>query len=156
MHCGQCEELMSDYVEGALLADEQHAFSQHLASCAMCTDLLAGMREVVAWGKNFPAYDAPAWLPRRIVANTPAIARESWLDTLALIGRWIIEPRTALAIFTSVLVFGWLGNITGISPDWATVIRDPGAIYYQAVRAAYRSPLVTEIQSRIEQLMEIS
>jgi hypothetical protein len=92
----------------------------------------------------------------RIVANTPVITRESWLDTLASIGRWIIEPRIALAIFTSVVVFGWLGNITGISPDWSTVIRDPGAIYYQAVRAAYRSPLVTEIQSRIEQFMEIS
>ena len=152
----ECEALMSDYIEGALLPAVQQAFSQHLASCAICTDVLAGMREVVAWGKNFPAYDAPTWLPGRIVANTPAIAREGWLDTLALIGRWIIEPRTALAILTSVLVLGWLGTVTGISPDWATVIRDPGAIYYQAVRAAYRSPLVTEIQSRIEQFMEIS
>jgi hypothetical protein len=114
------------------------------------------MREVIAWGKTFPAYDAPAWLPARIVANTPVVARESWLDTLRAIGRWFIEPRTALAIFTTVLVLGWLGNVTGISPDWGTVVRDPGAIYYQAVRAAYRSPLVTEIQSQIEQLLEIS
>ncbi len=156
MKCDECEALMSDYIEGALLPAEQQAFSQHLVSCAVCTDLVAGMREVVAWGKNFPAYDAPAWLPARIVANTPVITRESWLDTLAVIGRWFIEPRTALAIFTSALVLGWLGNVTGISPDWATVVRDPGAIYYQAVRAAYRSPLVTEIQSQIEQFLEIS
>jgi hypothetical protein len=147
---------MSDYIEGALLPAEQQAIGQHMSSCAVCTDLVASMREVLAWGKTFPAYDAPAWLPVRIVADTPVITRESWLDTLASIGRWIIEPRIALAIFTSVVVFGWLGNITGISPDWSTVIRDPGAIYYQAVRAAYRSPLVTEIQSRIEQFMEIS
>jgi Putative zinc-finger len=156
MKCGECEALMSDDLEDALSASERDEFTLHLRSCRACTDLLAGMREVVAWGNSFSAYDAPAWLPGRIVANTPTIARENWVDTLASIGRWIIEPRTALAIFTSVLVFGWLGNITGISPDWATVVRDPGAIYYQAVRAAYRSPLVTEIQSRIEQLMEIS
>jgi len=156
MKCDECEALMSDYIEGALLPAEQQAFCQHLASCAVCTDVIVAMREVVAWGKTFPAYDAPAWLPARIVANTPVIARESWLDTLTAIGRWLIEPRTALAIFTSVLVLGWLGNISGISPDWATVVNDPGAIYYQAVRAAYRSPLVTEIQAQIEQLMEIS
>jgi hypothetical protein len=118
--------------------------------------LFAGMKEVVEWGKGFPVYEAPAWLPSRILANTPVRARESWFDTLASIGRWIIEPRTAMAIFTATLVFGWLGSIAGISPDWATVVRDPGAIYYQAVRAAYRSPLVTQIQSQIEQLMEIS
>ena len=156
MKCDDCEALMSDYIEGALLPADRQSLTQHLASCTVCTDLLAGMQEVISWGKSFPAYDAPPWMPGRIVANTPAITRESWLDTLGSIGRWIIEPRTALAIFTSVLVLGWLGNISGISPDWATVIRDPEAIYYQAVRAAYRSPIVTEIQSQIEQLMEIS
>jgi len=156
VNCSQCEERICDYIEGALLPAEQQAIGQHLSACGACTDLVASTREVLAWGKSFPAYDAPTWLPARIVANTPVITRESWLDTLASIGGWIIEPRIALAIFTSVVVFGWLGNITGISPDWSTVIRDPGAIYYQAVRAAYRSPLVTEIQSRIEQLMEIS
>jgi anti-sigma factor RsiW len=156
MNCAQCEERMSDYIENALVPGDRQLLTQHLASCAACTDLLTGMREVVAWGRNFPAYEAPGWLPARIVANTPVIARESWLDTLASIGRWIIEPRTALAIFTSVLVLGWIGGAAGISPDWGTVVRDPRTAYYQVVRAAYRSPLVTEIQSQIEQLMEIS
>ena len=114
------------------------------------------MKEVVAWGKTFPSYEAPSWLPARIVANTPVVTRERWIDTLVSIGRWIIEPRTALAIFTSALVLGWLGGTAGISPDWREVVRDPRVVYYEVVRAAYRSPLVTEIESRIEQLMEIS
>ena len=156
MKCDECEKLMSDYIENALLPSERQSVNQHLASCAACTDLLAGMTEVVAWGKRFPAFEAPAWLPARIVANTPVIAKERWIDTLVSTGRWIIEPRTALAIFTSALVIAWLGSAAGISPDWETVVRDPGAIYYQAMRAAYRSPLVREIESRIEQLMEIS
>jgi hypothetical protein len=156
MKCSECEELMSDYLENTLDASQRDVFTLHLHSCRACADLLAGMREVIAWGKSFPTYEAPAWLPTRILANTPVIARESWVDTLGSIGRWFIEPRTALAIFTSVLVLGWLGSDVGISPDWATVVRDPGSIYYHAMRAAYRSPLVTEIQSQIEQLMEIS
>ena len=156
MTCGQCEERMSDYMDSAVSVAEGESIILHLQSCRACTELLGGMKEVSAWGKSFPVYAAPAWLPGRILANTPVLARESWFDTLASIGRWIIEPRTAMAIFTATLVFGWLGSIAGISPDWATVVRDPGAIYYQAVRAAYRSGLVTQIQSQIEQFMEIS
>jgi anti-sigma factor RsiW len=168
MICTHCEERMSDYLENALSAAERHSMELHLQSCSACSELLAGIAEVVAWGKTFPVYEAPLWLAPRIIANTPYMARETWLDTLASIGRWIIEPRTAMAIFTSMLVLGWLGSLTGISTSsWANVVRNPSAIYYgaeglmnraydEAVRAYYRSPLVTEIQSRIERFREIS
>jgi anti-sigma factor RsiW len=168
MNCAQCEEQISDLLENALNATQRSAVELHLQSCHACTELLAGMTEVLAWGKSFPVYEAPAWLPTRIIANTPRIARESWLDTLTSVGRWIIEPRTAMALFTATLVLSWLGSLAGISPgNWTTVVRDPAAIYYgaqglvnraydEAVRSYYRSPLVTQIQSRIEQLREIS
>jgi hypothetical protein len=72
-----------------------------------------------------------------------------------------------MAVFTATLVLGWMGSIAGISPDWVRTVRTPGAIYYgahgalnraydEAVRKYYRSPLVTEIETRIEQLREIS
>ena len=168
MNCNHCEERMSDYLENALSAAERHSMELHLQSCPACSELLAGMAEVLAWGKTFPIYEPPAWLAQRIIANTPHVERETWLDTLASIGRWLIEPRTAMAIFTSMLVLGWLGGLAGISANsWVTVVRNPAAIYYgaeglmnraydEAVRAYYRSPLVTEIQSRIERLREIS
>ena len=94
-------------------------------------------------------------------------SRESWPDTIAFMWKWIIEPRTAIAVFTATLVLGWLGNLAGISPDWSAVVRDPASLYYgtrgvmnraydEAIRSYYRSALVTQIQSRIEQLREIS
>jgi len=170
MDCTHCEERLSDYLENALSAAERGAMELHLQSCHPCTGLLSGMTEVLAWGRTFPVYEAPAWLPTRIIANTPRLARESWLDTIVAIGRWIIEPRTAMAVFTAALVLSWLGSLAGISPtraNLANVVRDPAAIYYgaqglmnraygEAVRTYYRSPLVTQIQSRIEQLREIS
>ena len=72
-----------------------------------------------------------------------------------------------MSFFTAALVLSWMGSLAGISPDWATVVRNPAAIYYgaqgaanraydEAVRKVYRSPLVSEIQTRIEQLREIS
>ena len=153
MTCADCEERLSQYLEDTLRGVERSALEVHLQSCAACSALVAEMKEVIAWGKTFPAYEPPVWLPHRILANTPVIARESWLDTLSSIGRWIIAPRIAMAIFTAVLVFGWLGNIAGISPDWSAILQDP---VEAAIRAYYRSPLVSQIQSRIEQFMEIS
>ena len=167
MDCLQCEERMSDYLENALGVAERGSVELHLGSCNACSELLAGMTEVLVWGKTYPIYETPSWLTTRILAQTPRVTRETWVDTLVAVGRWIIEPRTAMAVFTATLVLGWLGNIAGISPNWAEVVRDPAGIYYgaetlvnrtyaQAVRTYYRSPLVTQIQSRIEQLREIS
>lgn len=168
MNCVHCEEKMSDFLENALTDSERAAVELHTQSCLACAELLAGMREVLVWGKTFPIYEAPPWLPARIVANTPRVARESWFDTIASLGKWIIEPRTAMALFTAALVLSWLGSLAGISPaTWTTVVRDPAAIYHGAqglmnraydgaVRSYYRSPFVTQIQSRIEQLREIS
>ena len=167
MTCPHCEEQMSDYLENTLSAAERSAVDLHFQSCTACSELLAGMTEVLAWGKTFPVHEAPAWLAMRIIANTPRVARESWLDTVASVWKWIVEPRTAMAFFTATLVLGWMGSLAGISPNWAAVVRDPAAIYYgaqgavnraydEAIRRYYRSPLVSEIQTRIEQLREIS
>ena len=167
MNCAHCEQRMSDYLENALSAADRGGMELHLHSCAPCNGLLAGMKEVLVWGKNFPVYEAPAWLSTRILANTPRVARENWFDTVASVWKWVIEPRTAMTVFTATLVLGWLGSLAGISPDWTTVVRDPAAVYYgaqevvnhaydEAIRTYYRSPLVTQIQARIEQLREIS
>ena len=167
MNCAQCEERMSDYLENAIGADDRAQIESHLQSCAACSELMSGMKDIVTWAQTFPVYEAPQWLPSRIVANTPRIAREGWLETLRLGWRWVIEPRTAMAVFTATLVLGWLGSLAGISPDWAAIVRNPTAIYYQgqaavncayngAVRAYYQSPLAAEIEAQIEQLREIS
>ena len=167
MNCIKVEELLSDYLENTLSLDNRGLVDTHLPSCPACSDLLADMSEIVAWGKSFPVYEAPSWLAARIVANTPRVSRESWLDTLTAVGKWLVEPRTAMAVFTATLVLGWMGSIAGISPDMVRNVRRPSAIYYgaysalnraydEAVRSYYRSPLVSEIRTRIEQLREIS
>ena len=77
MNCVHCEERISDYLEGALSQAERDAVDLHLRSCSACSELLAGMAKVLAWGKAFPVYEVPAWLPTRIIANTPRIARDN-------------------------------------------------------------------------------
>jgi hypothetical protein len=158
---------MSNYLEGALGQSERDAVDVHLQSCTACSELLAAIPDVLAWGKIFPVHPAPDWLPARIIANTPHIERERWIDTIAGALRWVVEPRIAMGVFTATLVLSWLGTLAGISPNWSAVIRNPSAVYYdaqgavnraygEAVRRYYRSELVTRIEARIEQLREIS
>jgi len=162
MNCSQCEARMSDYLENALSANERSTMDLHMSSCRCCSELLDGMRDVMLWAKDFPVYDVPAWLPSKILANTPRVARETWLDTLAAAARWFMEPRTAMGLLTAVLMFGWLGSAAGISSvsDVVSIAENPAAAYYSAydaaVRGFFRAPLVTEIRSQIERFREIS
>ena len=167
MNCTHCEERLSDYLERTLTADDREAVDSHLRSCAACSELLSGMETILAWGRGFPKYEAPPWLADRIIANTPSVARERWTDSIVAAWKWIAEPRIAMGIFTATLVLGWLGSLAGVSLNWNTVVRNPAAIYYEAegamnraygeaIRRYYRSPIVNEIKTRIEQLREIS
>src|SRR5262245_4843492 len=168
MNCSLCQDRMSDYLEGTLSQSERHMVDLHLQACPACQELLADMSEVVAWGKTFPVYEAPPWLPSRIIANTPRVERERWTDTIAAALKWVVDPRIAMGVFTAAVMLGWLGGLAGISPSMAaSVVRNPSSIYYdaqsavnraydEAIRRYYRSPLLSEIRIRIEQLREIS
>jgi len=171
MNCIHCEDQLSAYLEDALTGSERAAVETHLHSCEACTGLLEGVRQVMQWGREYIAPLPPSWLPTRIVANTPQVVRITWRDWFAGAWKSISEPRFALALLTSTIVLGWMGNLAGISaPDVAT-LRHPSAVYYRiggwanriygdAVRGYYNSPIVNsiqcQIQSRIEQFRENS
>jgi hypothetical protein len=171
MNCNYFEDRLSDYLENTLDAAERPAVELHFQSCASCGPLLAGVREVMQWGKEFPVEPAPAWLSTRIVANTPIVVRVTWRDWVATVWRNVSEPRFAMSLLTSMLMIGWIGSMAGITPSDLSVVRHPSEIYYgvegwasrvygDAVRNYYSSPLVNSIQchihTRIEQFRENS
>ena len=45
--CQQVVELVTDYLEDALSADDRRRFERHLAGCPHCTEYLAQMRETI-------------------------------------------------------------------------------------------------------------
>jgi hypothetical protein len=88
------------------------------------------------------------------------------MDTLGLVARWLMEPRTAMMALTSVLVMGWIFSVAGVRPDVRS-LSNPAAIfdsvhsiadevYDEGLRLYYSVPhrVVGEVQARIEQLRE--
>ena len=45
--CQQVVELVTDYLEDALSAEDRRRFERHLAGCPHCTEYLAQMRETI-------------------------------------------------------------------------------------------------------------
>lgn len=59
--CRQAVELVTDYLEGALTADERARFEAHLAGCPHCTEYLREMRmTIAAVGRIAPESLSPA------------------------------------------------------------------------------------------------
>jgi anti-sigma factor RsiW len=155
LHCADCEEKLSDYIEQSLDDAERRAVELHLHSCRSCGELVSGMMHVIAAGRDFPVYSPPAWLASRIVASTPA-AVPSLRSRLAAFWQSLGEPRTALAIFTAAIVMGWIGGGTVREAVFNRAESAVSCAYDHAIRSYYRSPVVIELHARIDELMENS
>ncbi len=166
MNCTNAESQMSEYLDDALSRPEIAILEIHMSSCDGCRALRESMEAVLEWGRQFPEFVPPEWLLTRILANTPRTQRETCWNTVAGIGRWVLDTRTAMAVFTASVMLGWMTNVMGVSLDPAQ-LRNPQAIYYtvddlvgeaydRVVRLYYQAPLLGEIQSRIEQLRDSS
>ena len=55
--CQQVVELVTDYLEGALSAEDRRRFDRHLAGCPHCTEYLAQMRETIRLAGRVAAED---------------------------------------------------------------------------------------------------
>jgi hypothetical protein len=147
---------MSGYLEQTLEDNLRLAVEAHLHSCAECREVFAAVASLVETGKSFPILEAPVWMASRIVANTPVDERKSLRAAIGDIWRTLGEPRTALGIFTAAVVIGWFSGV----PVRETILNKAESVlsctYDRAIRSYYRSPVIIEIHSRFDQLMENS
>lgn len=59
LSCKQITDLVTEYVDGALPADERLAFEQHVAICPPCRAYFAQMRKVVRVAGSLQEDDLP-------------------------------------------------------------------------------------------------
>jgi len=156
MKCTDCEEKLSDYIEHALGSADQTLVERHLNSCRSCSELIAGMSDVMEASSHFAVHTPPPWLATRIVANTPRVRRKSLRSLLSASWQSLGDSRTALAIFTAAVVMGWIGGAPVRETIYDRAESVMSCAYDRAVRSYYRSPVVIEIHSRLGQLMENS
>jgi len=117
MNCEQCQELISDLLDGGLSHNETSLLDSHLEECLECTDVRADLESVLSFCRaNRGVYDAPPneralWLRVRNSieategrkSETVNQRKNSWRDFLTR--SWQLSfPQLAASVAALVLI----------------------------------------------------
>jgi Putative zinc-finger len=131
MNCEKCNELLSDYLDGALGRDDDAAFGTHLEECFPCFNAHAELNSIVSYCRDHrgeydiaPPNERALWLRIRntveaeteaaaAAAARPAARREGWWTRM--MGRsWELSlPQVAMAV-VAIIVVASLATVFGL------------------------------------------
>ena len=90
MVCSQCQELLSDYIDGALELGEQVNIERHLSDCEPCRAVRDDLLQIVHFSHQLPVQSPSTSLWPRINAGLAEVQPSPWNRSL----RWLNNFRT--------------------------------------------------------------
>ncbi|HWP42610.1 MAG TPA: anti-sigma factor [Blastocatellia bacterium] len=162
MVCNQCQELISEYIDGTLELGEQTKVENHLADCEPCRAVRDDLLQLVHFSRQLPLHTPSSAVWTRIRAQIemerPATAwarARSWLDRLR--DRHFdlsLQQLAASAAVLVLIVFASALMLRNGSSDTA----DLGSSQQSASGTLKKTPLsnaeIQQIEQRIDQLKE--
>jgi len=106
-HCGQCEAMLADAIDGTLTPAGQTLFDAHIAACAPCAQLLADARRGAAFLDILrdPAPEPPPALLERILSLTSDPLTGAHHPTLAHLPAAAFAGAAAPIAYPNILPF---------------------------------------------------
>jgi anti-sigma-K factor RskA len=89
MICTQCQELLSDYIDGALELGEQVSIERHLADCEPCRAMRDDLLQIVHFSHQLPLQAPASSLWPRIQSDLADVQPRFWARPL----RWWARIR---------------------------------------------------------------
>lgn len=144
LSCSVFDDLISDYFDGFLTAEDFHVFEAHFESCQQCNRLLEGVQAVRELCKQVEPVEVPEGLCERILQATVLAVKpkaqgrwaqfDQWLARLKAAVRDLTRPLPAAELVTaSIICLATLGFLLVDFSDDRTL----AGIYRQAsVRTA--------------------
>ena len=90
MVCSQCQELLSEYIDGALELGEQVNIERHLSDCEPCRAVRDDLLQIVHFSQQLPVQAPATSLWPRINAGLAELQPSFWNRSL----RWLYNVRT--------------------------------------------------------------
>ena len=131
MNCEKCQELLSDFLDGAMTGDDQATFNSHLEECFPCFNVHAEMNSILSFCREqrgeyvAPPNERAMWVRIRntvemeanaaaATQNPPVRApRESWWSRT--MGRsWELSLPQVAAAVVAIIVIASLATIFGL------------------------------------------
>jgi hypothetical protein len=142
MNCHDARELITEYLDGELSADETLHLKEHLASCDACDRELSEQRQLIERVKALPRVPAPHGLEGAI---RDAIARETADQTGR--GPWIRRYGAMAASIVIVICAGiiWMKSRSGSEERRRPAREEYGAEAVDTRRAKTSAKAETEV-----------
>jgi anti-sigma factor RsiW len=101
MNCERCEQLVDDYVDGTLAADERAAVDTHLAGCPACRAMATDFRAIRSAAGSLERHAPPAQAWAKVAAAVEGERRHSYAGRM-----WSAGPifRSGLAVAATLLL----------------------------------------------------
>ncbi len=114
MDCSQIEQLLSEYLESSLPAEENEHISRHLETCTSCSALLAEMRSAFTLCQSYPVLDMDPDFVEKILLRTSGRPRTRSLRERfnQYFLRPLLTPRFAVGASLATLFLALMANLT--------------------------------------------
>jgi anti-sigma factor RsiW len=132
--CKRAENLLCDYADGALAANDSAILAAHLGHCAQCGALVGSLREMNGVLAGLAELDpGPAFVPRVLAATSWRQPAPSWLP--GRLGEWlqslVERPRFAfeaayVGTLLFVLIFGNPANTLQAASERTVAVAQSG------------------------------
>ncbi len=156
--CAQIEERLSDYLDGALLRDDEKEFSAHVRTCSTCAPLVKSVSGVVGRMRAMEPVEIPPRLISQILDQTSrarSTPRWRWLGWIQPLWQPRLVMGAATVFATCLIVFFTLGpkrlQRADLSPVslYRSADRHAHLMYGRGVKFVNDLRVVYEIQSRL-------
>ena len=124
MNCAEIEELICEYVDGALTADRKSEVERHLEACPACAELAHDSASALAFMERAADVEPPPELITRILFDPPwahGAPKTSAELLLAKPRGWfrklispLLQPRLAMGMAMTILSFSILSRFVPI------------------------------------------
>jgi Putative zinc-finger len=136
-NCTFTEDKLSDFLSGALTAEENAALSAHAIGCADCSQLIRDVESLVSRMHALAPVEAPRYLAGKILSQTLAPQRQGaagWFDWLAIV--W--QPRFAMGLATIAASLMIVLHAVNVRPNQFTIADlNPAVLVRGANRQAH-------------------
>jgi anti-sigma factor RsiW len=166
MVCQQCQELISDYIDGTLELGEQTKMELHLADCEGCRAMRDDLLQVVHFSKQLPLHTPSSAVWARIETDLEAQRpRSSWSRAAAWWTRaqnrylrlsipQLAAASVALAIVVSIGVMLARQNTTDFTNQFAASQHEAAPLTRNLLSNPQDAEAMSQIEQRIDQLAQ--
>ena len=110
MKCSQIKEMISQYVDDELSADEKKVFAFHIQNCPACKEELEEMQSVHQLFASAERFPAPYGFTTRVMANLEA-KEPSWLWQLFTLRPFFLRAVEVAFALIIMIIGAFSGNL---------------------------------------------